>query len=103
MKRRLLILLLILGSFPCYLQATRIISPIQYIHYLPYGEILANQMISGYDERFKFITKELDTESGYYYYGARYLMSELGDFLSPDPLTNKTQEVQSNVVDKIGL
>ena len=42
-------------------------SPIQYIHYLPYGEILANQMISPYDERFKFTTKELDAESGYFY------------------------------------
>ena len=69
--------------------------PIQYIHYLPYGEILANQRASGYDERFKFTTKELDTESGYYYFGARYLMSELGDFLSPDPLTDKTPELSS--------
>ena len=41
--------------------------PIQYIHYLPYGEILANQRASGYDERFKFTTKELDAESGYFY------------------------------------
>ncbi len=69
--------------------------PIQYIHYLPYGEILANQRISGYDERFKFTTKELDEESGYYYFGARYLLSELGDFLSPDPLTDKTPELSS--------
>ncbi len=94
MKRRLLILLLILGSFPSYLQATRIISPIQYIHYLPYGEILANQRISGYDERFKFTTKELDEESGYYYFGARYLLSELGDFLSPDPLLDQYPTLQ---------
>ena len=69
--------------------------PIQYIHYLPYGEILANQMISPYDERFKFTTKELDTESGYYYFGARYLMSELGYFLSTDPLTDKNPEMSS--------
>ncbi len=69
--------------------------PIQYIHYLPYGEILANQRASGYDERFKFTTKELDAESGYYYFGARYLMSELGYFLSTDPLTDKTPEISS--------
>ena len=68
--------------------------PIQYIHYLPYGEILANQRISPYDERFKFTTKELDTESGYYYFGARYLLSELGDFLSPDPLLDQYPTLQ---------
>ena len=68
--------------------------PIQYIHYLPYGEILANQRASGYDERFKFTTKELDTESGYYYFGARYLLSELGDFLSPDPLLDQYPTLQ---------
>ena len=68
--------------------------PIQYIHYLPYGEILANQRASGYDERFKFTTKELDAESGYYYFGARYLMSDLGYFLSPDPLLDQYPKLQ---------
>ena len=96
MKRLLSILFFVLGVIPSYIQATRIIStPIQYIHYLPYGEILANQRASGYDERFKFTTKELDAESGYYYFGARYLMSELGYFLSTDPLTDKTPEISS--------
>ena len=31
--------IVLFGVIPSYLQATRIISPIQYIHYLPYGEI----------------------------------------------------------------
>ena len=52
-------------------------------------------MIDSYNERFKFTTKELDAESGYYYFGARYLLSELGDFLSTDPLTDKTPELSS--------
>ena len=69
-------------------------APIQYIHYLPYGEILANQKASTYNERFKFTGKELDAESGYYYYGARYLLSELGDFLSVDPLSDKAPSIQ---------
>lgn len=69
--------------------------PIQYIHYLPYGEILANQMVSPYDERFKFTGKEFDEESGYYYFGARYLLSELGNFISSDPLSDKYPEIQS--------
>ena len=68
--------------------------PIQYIHYLPYGEILANQHTT-YNERFKFTGKELDEESGYYYFGARYLLSELGNFISSDPLSDKYPEIQS--------
>ena len=33
-------------------------APIQYIHYAPYGELIANQQAIGYDERFKFTGKE---------------------------------------------
>lgn len=65
--------------------------PIQYIHYAPYGEILANQNEIGitHDERYKFIGKERDAESGYYYYGARFLAQQLGIWLSVDPLADK--------------
>ena len=70
-------------------------SPIQYIHYLPYGEILANQTPHGYDERFKFTGKELDAESGYYYFNARYLLSELGDFISTDPHLDARPRISS--------
>ena len=33
-------------------------APIQYIHYAPYGELIANQQAIGYDERYKFTGKE---------------------------------------------
>ena len=36
---------------------------IQYIHYLPYGQVLKNQMAGSYDERYKFTGKERDAES----------------------------------------
>ena len=42
--------------------------PVQYIHYLPYGQLLANQQATGYDERYKFTGKERDAESGYDYF-----------------------------------
>ena len=29
-------------------------NPIQYMHYLPYGQLLANQQLTSYDERYKF-------------------------------------------------
>ena len=34
--------------------------PVQYLHYLPYGQLLANQQAIGYDERYKFTGKERD-------------------------------------------
>ena len=33
---------------------------IQYIHYAPYGELIADQQVVGYDERYKFTGKERD-------------------------------------------
>ena len=32
-------------------------SPIQYIHYAPYGELIDNQQATQYDERYKFTGK----------------------------------------------
>jgi hypothetical protein len=43
-------------------------TPVQYIHYAPYGELIANQTPYLYDERFKFTGKERDEESGYDYF-----------------------------------
>ena len=65
--------------------------PVQYIHYAPYGELIANQNAYGssYDERYKFTGKERDAESGYDYYGARYQIVPLGIWGSPDPLLDK--------------
>jgi len=65
--------------------------PIQYIHYAPYGELLASQHAYGssYDERYKFTGKERDAETGYDYFGARFLAQQLGIWLSVDPLVDK--------------
>ena len=71
--------------------------PVQYIHYAPYGELLASQHAYGssYDERYKFTGKERDVESGYDYYGARYQIVPLGIWGSPDPLLDKTIHMSS--------
>jgi RHS repeat-associated protein len=37
---------------------------------------------------YKFTGKERDTESGLDYFGARYMASSMGRFMSPDPLLN---------------
>jgi len=53
--------------------------------YLPFGE---ERVAEGTDkEHHGFTGKELDSESGLYYYGARYYDPALGRFASLDPLT----------------
>ena len=62
---------------------------IQYMHYLPYGQLLANQAPYLYDERYKFTGKERDAETGYDYFGARFYSSQLLHWISVDPLADK--------------
>ena len=45
----------------------------QFDAYLPYGELLVDEHSSSEDMPYKFNGKELDQETGLYYYGARYM------------------------------
>ena len=63
--------------------------PVQYIHYAPYGELIADTRLTDYRERFTFTGKERDKESGYDYFGARYYWALLMHWLSVDPLAHK--------------
>ena len=63
--------------------------PVEYIHYMPYGELWVDQQATGYSERYRFTGKERDSESGYDYFGARYYSSTLPIWLSVDPLSDK--------------
>ena len=52
--------------------------------YLPFGE---ENVITGTMENDKiFIGKEQDEETGLYYFGARYMESKIGRFISTDPV-----------------
>ena len=63
---------------------------VQHLQYLPYGERYVDQRISGYSERFTFTCKERDEETGYGYFGARYMDHELMTmWLSVDPMADK--------------
>ena len=65
-------------------------NPVQHLQYLPYGEPYINQRTTGYNERFTFTGKERDEETGYSYFGARYMDHELMTmWLSVDPLADK--------------
>lgn len=60
----------------------------QYFWYSPWGESLVNQHSNRgfYSSFFRFNGKELDPETGNYYYGARYYDPKVSVWLSVDPL-----------------
>lgn len=66
---------------------------VQFIHYMPFGEMWYNQQGSAYNERFKFTGKERDSETGYDYFGARYYLSNLPIWLSVDPLADQSPQI----------
>jgi RHS repeat-associated protein len=62
----------------------------QFFVNLPFGETLAEQRASGaYSNVYKFTGKELDSETGLYYHGARYYDPGNSIWLSTDPLKDK--------------
>jgi len=65
----------------------------QYDAYLPYGELLVDEHSSSEDLPYKFNGKELDEETGLYYYGARYMDPKISMWLGVDPLREKYPSV----------
>ena len=64
--------------------------PVQHLQYLPFGEPYVNQHPAGYQERYTFTGKERDEETGYGYFGARYMdYSMMTSFISVDRYASK--------------
>ena len=61
----------------------------QYDAYLPYGELLVDEHSSSENMPYKFNGKEMDEETGLYYYGARYLNPVTSLWYGVDPLAEK--------------
>lgn len=61
----------------------------QFFLNLPFGETMAEQMTGVYNNPYKFNAKELDEETGLYYYGARYYNPRLSIWYGVDPMTEK--------------
>jgi RHS repeat-associated protein len=76
-----------LGSTSMVLDADGNIS--QSVTYIPYGEIFVEERNGTWNTPYLFNGKELDEETGLYYYGARYLNPTNGMWLSTDPLFEK--------------
>ena len=62
---------------------------VQSVAYIPYGEVFIEERNGTWNTPYLFNGKELDEETGLYYYGARYLNPTNGMWLSVDPLFKK--------------
>ncbi|SDG36968.1 SpvB/TcaC N-terminal domain-containing protein [Epilithonimonas hungarica] len=60
----------------------------QNIEYFPSGETFVENHLNSYNVPYKFNSKELDDETGYYYYGARYYNPRTSLWLNVDPLAS---------------
>jgi len=76
-----------LGSASFITDATGYVD--QHIQYLPFGELFVSQRNTSFDSRYKFTAKELDNETNYTYFGARYYDSDISIWLSVDPLADE--------------
>jgi len=61
----------------------------QHTEFLPFGEIFVDQHLHSETQPFLFNGKELDEETGLYYYGARYYDPELSVWMGVDPRFEK--------------
>ncbi|MFA7688213.1 MAG: RHS repeat-associated core domain-containing protein [Moheibacter sp.] len=61
----------------------------QHMEYFAFGETFVEEHRSSNNSPYKFNGKELDEETGWYYYGARYYDPRISVWLSVDPLAEK--------------
>ena len=69
----------------------------QFDAYLPYGELLVDEHSSSEEMSYKFNGKELDEETGLYYYGARYMDPKISMWYGSDPLSEEYENVSAFV------
>ena len=69
----------------------------QYDAYLPYGELLVDEHSSSEELPYKFNGKEMDEETGLYYYGARYMNPVTSLWYGVDPLAEKYPNYSSHI------
>ncbi|MDY0987837.1 RHS repeat-associated core domain-containing protein [Flavobacterium sp. CFBP9031] len=62
---------------------------VQHVEYVPFGEVFLEEKNAKWNTPYLFNAKELDKESGLYYFSARYQDPKLGIFISVDPLAEQ--------------
>jgi len=72
---------------------------VQHLEYIPFGEVFIDERpsTSTWSTPYKFNAKEMDEETGLYYYGARYYDPRTSVWISVDPLKCMTLNVSSYV------
>ena len=65
----------------------------QAVSYYPFGAVLTNS--GTVDLPYKFTGKQLDLETGFYYFGARYYDPAQGRFITPDTIVQSPGDPQS--------
>ncbi|MFV0536236.1 MAG: RHS repeat domain-containing protein [Dysgonomonas sp.] len=63
---------------------------VQHIEYVPFGEVFIEERNNTWNTPYLFNAKELDEETGLYYYGARYYDPRTSIFISVDQLVEQT-------------
>ena len=63
----------------------------QHTEYIAFGEVLFEEHSTSKTMPYLFNGKELDSDTGLYYYGARYYDPRVSIFLNVDPLVEKTR------------
>ncbi len=58
---------------------------VQHVEYVPFGEVFIEERNNTWNTPYLFNSKELDEETGLYYYGARYYNPRMSHWLSVDP------------------
>jgi RHS repeat-associated protein len=62
---------------------------LEHIHYFPYGEVWIDEQPNSAPVPYLFSAKELDPETGFYEFGARYLDPRFSKWMSADPALAK--------------
>jgi RHS repeat-associated protein len=62
---------------------------VQHVEYVPFGEVFIEERNNKWNTPYLFNAKELDEETGLYYYEARYYDSRISVFLGLDPMWEK--------------
>ena len=65
----------------------------QHIEYVPFGEVFIEERNNTWNTPYLFNAKELDEETGLYYYGARYMDPKISMWLGVDQLAEKYPNV----------
>jgi RHS repeat-associated protein len=65
----------------------------QFVAYMPFGESFVDEHTSSWESPYKFSGKEIDEETGLYYYGARYYDPKTSIWYGVDPLVEKYSNV----------